>query len=131
MSGSSSRLLMPLITRGYFSATYRESGSTVYIFGFGRLDAISAASRRDNFLAGLLNNACDAASIPKTPLPVSDTFIYISRILLLLHTSSIIKVKYVSRPLRNLLLPCQRKTFFATCWLMVDAPRTLFGLRLL
>ena len=47
-------------------------GLTLYFFGLGKHAAIIVASVEVNFLADLLKYFCDAASMPKTPLPISD-----------------------------------------------------------
>src|SRR5215204_4777080 len=94
---------------------YFDNGFTVYFFGFLSDAAIIADCCLVSLPEGFLKYCLAAASIPKTPLPISETFRYISRILFLPQTNSIINVKYASSPFLNQLLPCHRKTFFATC----------------
>src|SRR5206468_3961125 len=72
-----------------------------------------------------------AASIPNTPFPISLTLRYISSILFFPQIHSIILVKYTSSPFLIQSLPCHKKTFLATCWLMVLAPLILLGFFLL
>src|SRR6476659_10047578 len=115
MSGSACRLFICRNIQPDLMETYLETGFTEYRLGLGRQAAINAASCLDTLLADLLKYFCEAFSIPKIPSPISATFIYTSRILLLPHIFSIIKVKYTSSPFLSQLRPCHKKTFFAVC----------------
>src|SRR5690606_319514 len=76
--------------------------------------------------ADFLNQYCEAASAPKTPLPISTLFKYTSKMRSLLQSVSINRVKYASSPFRNQVLSGHKKAFLAVCCEMVLPPRSFF-----
>src|SRR3989449_4784919 len=92
--------------------------------GGGSVAASSAACSALRREAGTPKYARLAASIPQMPGPHSATFRYSSRIRSLDRTSSSPSAVAASLSLRIGLREDERYRFFASCWVMVLAPRS-------
>src|SRR6266566_1041069 len=95
--------------------------------GCGSVAASSAACSALRREAGTPKYARLAASIPQMPGPHSATFRYSSRIRSLDKTSSSPSAVAASLSLRIGLREDERYRFFASCWVMVLAPRSADG----